>query len=259
MSGILWDELVFGPIRSRRLGNSLGVNLLPGSKKICTFNCVYCECGWGEEIENKDDKLPKLEKIIPALEKRLIELKEQKFDLNSITFAGNGEPSLHPEFVEIINNVLQLRDIHAPQAKVTCLSNSTMIHKVGIREALMKIDNPWMKLDAGSDLMYRRINKVFKNLSLSEIVENLIKMKGNLSIQTLLLRGEMDGEIIDNTSEKEVEVWIEHLKKIKPRSVILYPIDRETPLSKLEKISDEELEKIADKVRKVGINTVVYS
>lgn len=259
MSGILWDDLVFGPIKSRRLGSSLGVNLLPGNNKICTFNCVYCECGWGDSPKQLILNFHKKEDILVALENKLKELKSSQFILNSITFAGNGEPTMHPDFSDIVDEVIQLRNRYFPETIITCLSNSTMIGNELVRNALLKLDNPWMKLDAGSQKMFQLINQSFDKILVKDVVENLQKMSGQISIQTLMLRGLIDGEKIDNTQGQELDLWISHIEKIKPIRVILYPIDRETPLSKIEKISKDELESIANKVRKKGIETLVFS
>lgn len=258
MSGILFDALVFGPIKSRRLGNSLGVNLLPGDDKVCTFNCVYCECGWGKKPLGTERDFNDTNLVLQTLEKKLQNLKSENFPLNSITFAGNGEPTLHPNFPFIVDRVLELRDKYFPQTIITCLSNSSTLEYEKIRLALMKLDNPWMKLDAGSQEMFSLINQDFLNLKIENIVENLQKMNGQLSIQTLFLRGSYNGKIIDNTSEKEINLWLEHLKKINPQKVIIYPIDRATPLSGLEKIEAEELENIANQIRKAGFKAEMY-
>lgn len=258
MSGILFDALVFGPIKSRRLGNSLGLNLLPGDDKVCTFNCVYCECGWGKKPLGTERDFNDTSLVLQALEKRLQDLKSENFPLNSITFAGNGEPTLHPDFPFIVDRVLELRDQYFPKTIITCLSNSSTLENEKIRLALMRLDNPWMKLDAGSQEMFSLINQDFQDLKIENIVENLQKMNGQLSIQTLFLRGFYKGEKIDNTSEKEIGLWLEHLKKINPQKVIIYPIDRATPLSGLEKIDSEELENIANQIRKAGFKAEMY-
>ena len=258
MTGILYDASVFGPIKSRRLGNSLGVNLLPGNNKVCTFNCVYCECGWGKKPLGTKGDFNDTTLVLQALEKKLQDLKSENFPLNSITFAGNGEPTLHPDFPYIVDRVLELRDKYFPQTIITCLSNSSTLEDEKIRLALMKLDNPWMKLDAGSQKMFSLINQDFQNLKIENIVENLQKMNGQLSIQTLFLRGFYNGEKIDNTSEKEINLWLKHLKKINPKKVIIYPIDRATPLSGLEKIEAEELETIVNQIRSAGFKAEMY-
>ncbi len=258
MSGILWHEIVFGPIKSRRLGNSLGVNLLPGKLKICTFNCIYCECGWGDEIEGVEQKVFSHHDIITQLEIRLKELKSQSAPIDSITFAGNGEPTMHPQFAEIVDDLVRLRDEYYPDAKTSCLSNSTMTFDPKIRTSLMKLDNVLMKLDAGTQKVFDSINMPFKPILIDDVIANLILFKGNLSIQTLFLTGEYKGEIIDNTTDKEVSIWLDHLVKIKPKRVVIYPIDRETPAINLQKIGPEKLNEIADKVKALGIPCEVF-
>jgi wyosine [tRNA(Phe)-imidazoG37] synthetase (radical SAM superfamily) len=258
MSGILWDALVFGPIKSRRLGNSLGVNLLPGNDKICTFNCVYCECGWGENPLGIKEDFNKADLVLQALENKLQSLKSENFPLNSITFAGNGEPTLHPDFPNIVDRVIQLRNRYFPNSIITCLSNSTTVGNEDVRNALMKLDNPWMKLDAGSQQMFSLINQDFQDLKIDDIVNHLAIMKGKLSIQTLFLRGVFEGQRIDNTTKEEMGLWLSHLAKIKPQKVIIYPIDRATPLLGLEKIEADELEQLASKIREAGFITEVY-
>jgi len=258
MSGILWNEIVFGPIKSRRLGSSLGINLLPEKLKICSFNCVYCECGWGENVDNITDSIYSHSQIITAFEERLKELKTQNIHIDSFTFAGNGEPTMHPEFSIIVNDIVRLRDKYYPNTITTCLSNSTFCGNAEIRDSLLKLDNPLMKLDAGTQEMYDRINRPFKKIKLDEIVDNLIKFEGKLSIQTLFLRGEYNGFAIDNTTDEEIKMWLEKIVKINPKKVLLYPIERATPAHNLQKISAAELELIAQKVRILGFETLVY-
>lgn len=258
MSGILWQDMVFGPIKSRRLGNSLGLNLLPGKLKICTFNCIYCECGWGDDIDGVEQKVFPHHDIIELLEMRLKELKAKNAPIDSITFAGNGEPTMHPQFAEIVDDLVRLRDEYYPYAKTSCLSNSTMTFEPKVRTALMKLDNVLMKLDAGTQKSFDIINLPFKPISIDDVIANLMLFKGNLSIQTLFLTGEHDGEIIDNTTDEEVSLWLDHLAKIHPKRVVIYPIDRETPAVHLHKIGPEKLNEIADKVRALGIPCEVF-
>jgi wyosine [tRNA(Phe)-imidazoG37] synthetase (radical SAM superfamily) len=259
MSGILWNEIVFGPIKSRRLGSSLGVNLLPGKLKICTFNCVYCECGWGKEIIDIAANVYTHNDIISTLETRLKELVKEQKSIDSITFAGNGEPTMYPEFSEIVNDVINLRDKYFPEAKTTCLSNSTIAFNPKVRAALLKLDNVMMKLDAGSQEMFNTINRPFQPISIEEIVTNLTEFNGKLIIQSLFLKGDLNGEIIDNASPKELDLWLGKIAVIKPKKVIIYPIDRETPASNLQKLSVEEMNYIASRVESLGIPCEVYS
>ena len=255
---MLFEEIIFGPLNSRRLGVSLGINVLPIQSKYCTFDCIYCECGWTHSDQKTRSKLFSREQIKSAMEKRFPEILQQGIVPDSITFAGNGEPTIHNAFAGIIDDVIEMRDKFFPQAKIAVLSNASLIHKPHVKEALLKIEDCILKLDAGSEEMFHRINRPVGTSKLSEIVDGLITFKGKLIIQTLFLRGTYNGEIIDNTSEAEIDLWLGHLKKIMPQSVMIYCIDRATPARDLEKLSVEEMEKIADKVRALGIKTEVY-
>ena len=258
MSGILFDKIVFGPIHSRRLGRSLGINLLPETEKVCSMNCIYCECGWGK-ADAIQHKLLSANEIIPVLTKRFEQMHHNKIQIDSITYSGNGEPTIHPQFAEITQAIIALRNTYFPQTIITCLSNSTQLHRNDVLEALKSIDNPLMKLDAGTQSMYEQINLPFSTIKLDDICKNLQKFEEKLVIQTLFLRGKLDNNlIVDNTSNKEVEAWLERLNDIRPYKVILYPIDRETPAKCLEKIDKNTLNKIAEKVQSLGIETETY-
>ncbi|MDR0364042.1 MAG: radical SAM protein [Bacteroidales bacterium] len=254
---MLFDKTVFGPIRSRRFGASLGMNLIPAAKKICTFDCVYCECGWTDKPES--DSFPTRKDVREALETKLHEMLQRDEKMDTITFAGNGEPTLHPDFSEIIDDTITLRNQFFPNAAITVLSNSTMLDKESVFEALKRVDNNTMKLDAGTEIMYRRINRCYiKKQTLEHITENLMRFEGNLIVQTLFLRGSYDREKIDNTTKEEVNAWAERIQRIAPRKVLLYPIDRATPAEDLEYTPKTELEKIAQKIEALGIKTAIY-
>ena len=254
----LFHDVVFGPVKSRRLGVSLGINLLPADTKYCTFNCMYCECGWTHEKIREDKKLPTREQVREKLEERLASMKETGKHPDAITFAGNGEPTIHPQFPEILEDTIELRDIYFPDTSVSVLSNASTLNKPAIFSALRKTGNSILKLDAGTEKMFRLINGPRSAITLHAIIEKLKEFQGELIIQTLFLRGTLDGKKIDNTVEPEISRWLEHIRKINPKYVMIYPIDRETPLATLEKISFEELGKIADRVEKMGIKTQVY-
>jgi wyosine [tRNA(Phe)-imidazoG37] synthetase (radical SAM superfamily) len=253
----LFNSIIFGPVKSRRLGTSLGINLLPTHIKFCTFNCIYCECGWTEASDIEKAKFYPAEKIDIELDKKLVELKEAHVTLDSITFAGNGEPTTHPEFPQIIENTIRSRDEFAPNARISVLSNSTMISNIKVREALMKVNNI-MKLDAGSEEVFRTINNPKTHITLNEIVENLKKFEGKLTIQSMFVRGEIGNKIIDNTLPEELEKWMQYLKIINPREVMIYSLDRRPPMAKLEKITETELMNIAKKVRQLNLEVSVY-
>lgn len=256
---MLFEDIIFGPIKSRRLGTSLGVNVLPIEKKYCNFNCVYCECGWNEISSQEKVSLNKKQEILKALEEKLISLEKENIELDSITFAGNGEPTIHPEFKEIVEGVVALRNKFCTKAKITVLSNATNLLKENVFSALQKVDNPILKLDAGREEMFYNISKADSHvIDFEKVKERLIAFGEKAIIQTLLIRGENEGKRIDNTSDEEFEAWLEIIKEINPRYVMLYPIDRVTPESKLEKLSKQEIELFAERVRAIGIEAKAY-
>lgn len=258
MAGILFDEIVFGPVRSRRFGVSLGMNLLPLNQKLCSYDCIYCECGLtGHEKGHRPDLYP-VSQITESLKERLIYLKSEGVFPDNITFAGNGEPTLHPGFPEIIDNTVELRDQYFPEAKITVLSNATMLNRDKVKQALLKIDNNVLKLDAGTEDTFQSINRPLNKITLNEVVQQLLAFKGNLTVQTLFLRGEVNGKTIDNTVESEIQAWLLLLERIRPRLVMLYPIDRRTPFASLEKISELELNRLAERVEELGLKAEVF-
>ena len=248
MATFLFDNIIFGPIKSRRLGNSLGINLLPLNNKFCSFNCIYCECGWTNTFIIDSNKLVSADQVAKMLENKLKSIIEANGSIDTITFAGNGEPTLHPEFSKIIDNTIISRNKYFPLAKISVLTNSSMLKKADVNSSLMKIDNALLKLDAGNEIMFNKINGPKGNLNFNQICTDIINFKGRKIIQTMFLKGEIDGQIIDNTTEEEINSWIELLKKINPDEIMIYPVDRDTPASNLIKISKEELDKIAEKI-----------
>jgi len=252
---ILYDNLIFGPIRSRRLGLSLGINLLPVDCKLCSFNCIYCECGWtlgGQKPRFNDKKA-----VLEMLEAVLSEMVEAGTPPDVLTFAGNGEPTMHPDFEEIVDGVVALRDRLAPSAKVSVLTNATMLHRESVRRALGRVDNPILKLDSAFDATAQLIDKPLGNYSIREVVEQMKLFKGECIVQTMFLRGEFEGQRVDNTTPEEVEAWLRLVEEIAPRSVMVYTIDRDTPAPNLEKVPVEELRAIAERVRALGIECSV--
>lgn len=259
MSGFLFSEMVFGPVRSRRLGNSLGINLLPATKKVCTFDCVYCECGWTLDDDEIQNRLPSRHDLAEALESKLINLQVHQNIPDSITFAGNGEPTIHPDFPEIIEDTVALRDKFFPATEITVLSNSSTLHKQEILQALKMVDNNVLKLDAGLESTFQLINRPrSSDLTLFRIVNNLRKFGKKVIIQTLFLTGEIDGKRVDNTTTAEVHAWLGHIRQIKPRYVMLYSIDRPTPASGLQIVPRETLMNIAEKLKQYRIKYSIY-
>lgn len=252
---MLFNEIVYGPIHSRRLGCSLGINLMPLDGKICTFNCVYCECGFNTEGHYQ---LPTRKEVAQAMEEKLLQLQKDGVTPDVFTFSGNGEPTMHPDFEGIIDDTVSLRNRFFPQAKISVLSNSTRLVNESVVNALMKADNRILKLDSAFDSTMRQIDQpVNPAFNVADLVERLCAFKGDLIVQTIFLRGEHNGQRIDNTTEEEVAAWIECVKKIAPKQVMIYAIDRATPVKTLEKVSREELETIAERVRALGFQVSV--
>lgn len=258
MAGFLFHDIIFGPVRSRRLGLSLGINLLPTHRKYCSFNCIYCECGWTPPPPDNPLDFPEREQVRAFLEQKLRGMAEEDYLPDAITFAGNGEPTLHPEFGGIVDDTITLRNRYAPLAKVTVLSNSSMIHDPDVFGALLKIDNNILKLDAGSERIFRLMNNPVVPVSFYDLIMNLKKFGGKMIIQSLFLRGTCKGEPVDNTDEAEVTEWVDIIGEIRPSMVMIYPIARATPVHTLEKVPESELEAIADRVRSLGIEAKVY-
>ncbi len=257
MGTFLFEDIIFGPVKSRRLGVSLGVNLLPENYKYCTYDCLYCECGWTLD-KNTKLKLHNREEIRQALEDTLIEMKKSSQKPDNITFAGNGEPTIHPDFAHIIDDTIVLRDKYFPNAKISVLSNATQIHKQSVINALNKVDQNILKLDTAIDKTYQLINRPKAKLNVATLVERMKVFNGNLFIQTLFIKGNYKGEYFDNTTDYEVDKWIELLQQIKPKSVMIYPIARDTPHSDLEKIDSLCLDAIGERLKKAGFDTQVY-
>ena len=258
MSTFLFNEIVFGPVKSRRLGVSLGINLLPIAKKICNFNCIYCECGLTDEANQLVDNLPSRKEVYDELEKRLLVMKEKKQNPDVITFAGNGEPTLHPEFPEIIGGTIELRNNIFPNAKIAVLSNATTIQNPKIKNALLTVDQNILKFDSACDNTIDIHNKPNRKICASELINDLKSFNGKLIVQTLFLRGISGCKKIDNTSIEELDEWMKAINVIRPSEVMIYTISRDTPDgSKLEKVSLYELNSIAQMINKLGIKTQV--
>jgi wyosine [tRNA(Phe)-imidazoG37] synthetase (radical SAM superfamily) len=260
MPTFLFDRIIFGPVKSRRLGVSLGINLLPANRKVCNFNCIYCECGWTLETSKEKSSLPKRDEIYKALNQKLSEMKAKNTPPDVITFAGNGEPTLHPDFPEIVDDCIELRNKYFPDARIAVLSNSTTITIPSVRDALLKVDQNILKLDSGFDLTVRVHNQPKVNVKVVELIGNLKRFKGQLIIQTLFLRGSYNGRSVDNTTPEEIETWLQAIEMIKPYEVMIYTISRDTPDGgRLEKVPLAELKRIAQMVNRLGIKTSVSS
>ena len=257
---MLFGEIAYGPIHSRRLGTSLGMEIMPLEHKLCTFDCVYCECGWNERVDHP--RLPAREEVRQALEPRLNQIVNGTCPtgpgLDVITFSGNGQPTLHPDFLGIIRDTCALRDRYCPSAKVSVLSNSTQLGRQDVVQALRLCDNRILKLDAGTDEMMRRIDRpVNSGLTVEKIIEWLSVFNGDFTLQTCFLRGSHDGEVIDNTTPEELAAWYRAVAQLRPKQVMIYVIDRKTPEEHLEKISREEMERIAMPLINKGYDVII--
>lgn len=253
MSTIIYPSPIFGPVHSRRLGVSLGINLMPADGKICTFDCIYCECGFNAD-HRPTLKRPTREEVSTALEARLRRMKDEGVLPDVLTFAGNGEPTLNPKFPEIVDDVIRLRDRLCPEAKISVLSNSTQIHRPEVRQALLRTDNPIMKLDTVQADYIRLVDRPQGHYDVERIIEHLAEMSPKVIIQTMFMKGP---EAMDNTEETYVGPWLEALQRIRPRQVMVYTLDRETPVQGLEKASPQRLDEIADRVRAIGLDCMV--
>ena len=252
MSTIIYPSPIFGPVHSRRLGISLGINLLPADGKICSFNCIYCECGLNE-THRPSLPMPTREEVALKLEEKLKSMVAEGQLPDVLTFAGNGEPTCHPHFAEIIDDVILLRNQYCPKAKVSVLSNSTMIHHAKVHDALMKVDNNILKLDTIAPQYINKVDQPVGKYDVNLIINRLKAFNGHVIIQTMFMRGECKGESVDNTGEEFVAPWLEAVKQIAPQQVMIYTIDRETPVQGLQKATHEQLDAIRDRVIAQGI------
>lgn len=257
MQTVLFHSTIFGPIHSRRLGISLGVNLMPNDGKICSFDCIYCEAGYNAQGQGTTG-LPTHTTVKRQLREKLKQMKEAGEGLDVITFSGNGEPTLHPQFKEAVHDVIVLRDQYFPNARVSVLSNATMASNPNVKKALLAVDNNILKLDSAIPSTMRLINQPKSpNIIPAGIIEDLAEYGGKCIVQTMMLRGEHNGKHIDNTTDAEVEALIDAYKTIKPQEVMIYSIDRKTPEEHLEKVSREELEAIGRRIETAGIKVQV--
>lgn len=253
MSTVIYPSPIFGPVHSRRLGISLGINLMPADGKVCTFDCIYCECGFNADHRPRL-KRPTREEVAAALERKLKEMQADGQLPDVLTFAGNGEPTAHPQFAGIIDDTIRLRNTYCPEAKVSVLSNATMAMRPEVHKALERVDNNILKLDTVSQEYINKVNRpTYPIYDVREIIETIRSFNGHAIVQTMFMRGTMDGQDVDNTGEEYVAPWLETIKYIAPRQVMIYTIDRETPDHDLKKASSETLNAIRDRVMAMGI------
>ena len=252
MSTVIYPSPIFGPVHSRRLGISLGINLLPADGKVCSFDCIYCECGFNAD-HRPTLPMPTRELIAQKLEEKLQQMTTDGQLPDVLTFAGNGEPTCHPHFPEIIDDTIRLRNQYCPKAKVSVLSNSTMIHRQQVHDALMRVDNNILKLDTVNMIYINKVDRPNGIYDVQTIIDRMKAFNGHIIIQTMFMRGDYNGESVDNTGEAFVAPWLEAVKAIKPQQVMVYTIDRETPAQGLLKASHEQLDNIRDRVIAMGI------
>ena len=252
MSTIIYPSPIFGPIHSRRLGISLGINLMPADGKLCSFDCIYCECGFNADHRSTLPR-PTRDEVAAKLEQTLQRMTAEGQLPDVVTFAGNGEPTCHPHFAEIIGDTIRLRNQYCPQAKVCVLSNSTMIHRQSVHDALMLVDDNILKLDTVNPQYINKVDRPNGHYDVQTIIDRMKAFNGHIIIQTMFMRGQYQGESVDNTSEQYVAPWLDVVKQINPQQVMVYTIDRETPAHGLEKASREQLDAIRDRVIAAGI------
>lgn len=256
MNPDIFKTNIVGPIRSRRLGISLGVNLLPIDGKVCSFDCLYCECGYN--ADHRGGKMPDADVVVRQLEEKLTEMNAAGDSLDVITFAGNGEPTLHPRFAEVIDKTIELRDRYFPNAKVSVLSNATRQTDEKVHAALLKVDNNILKLDSAFDETVRKIDRPqYKQYNVRDIVEGMKSFDGKVIVQTMFVRGEHDGESFDNTTQEEVTAWCDLMREIRPQQIMVYSLDRPTPEKALVKISKEEMFALVKPLIDEGFNVSI--
>ena len=252
MSTVIYPSPIFGPIHSRRLGISLGINLMPSDGKVCSFDCIYCECGFNSDRRPTLPR-PTRQEVAQKLEATLQQMLADGQLPDVLTFAGNGEPTCHPHFAEIIDDTIRLRDQYCPRAKVCVLSNSTMIHRPQVHDALMRVDDNILKLDTIDPIYINKVDRPTGSYDVQQLIEHMKAFNGHLIIQTMFMRGEYRGESVDNTGEEFVGPWLDVVKALRPQQVMVYTIDRETPAQGLLKATHEQLDAIRDRVIQAGI------
>lgn len=255
---VLYPSPIFGPVHSRRLGVSLGINLLPADGKMCSFDCVYCECGLNNDFR-PHAPMPTREAVREGLKQKLEELAAQGVTPNVLTFAGNGEPTLHPRFAEIIDDTLALRDQYFPQAKVSVLSNATRIGRKSVFDALCKVDNNILKLDTVNPAYIRLVDCPNGRYDVQKVMERLKAFGGRCMIQTMFLKGQVGGKDVNNTGDEYVMPWLQAVEAIRPSLTMIYTIDRQTPYQSLEKATPDELDRIGKLLEAHHLNhTISY-
>ena len=252
----IFSTNIVGPIHSRRLGISLGVNLLPKDGKVCSFDCLYCECGWN--ADHRGGHLPDADEVMHELETKLQTMHAAGEALDVITFAGNGEPTLHPDFPRVIERTLQLRDQYYPEVKVSELSNATQIGKEAVRAALLRVDNNILKIDGAFDETIRLIDQpADSHYTVRQVIEWMKTFQGQLIVQTMFVRGEHNGQRVDNTTSQEVAAWCDLMREVRPHQIMVYSLDRPTPEPDLTKVSKEEMAQLVAPLVAEGFQVMI--
>jgi wyosine [tRNA(Phe)-imidazoG37] synthetase (radical SAM superfamily) len=257
MPTFLFDDFVFGPIKSRRLGSSLGINLLSVNQKVCNFDCIYCECGETKPLTKEKSVFVAKKELFELLTAKLIQCRQENTPIDTITFAGNGEPTLHPHFFAIVQNVIELRNTYFPKAAIAVLTNGYSLDKKRVEEALTLVDKAIVKLDAGEDHLLKLVDRPKGNLSLNRLIKNIQRFPGNLIIQSMFLKGLVGDIAFDNSTGRAINQWLIKIERLHPSEVMLYSLDRDTPIKSLELIPKVTLERIAKRVRLLGIKALV--
>ena len=252
MATIIYPAPIFGPIHSRRLGISLGINLMPADGKVCTFDCIYCECGFNADRRPKLRR-PTREEVSNALEAQLKKMNSEGQLPDVLTFAGNGEPTAHPDFLNIIRDTVELRNRYCPEAKVSVLSNATLITRPLVFEALKLVDNNILKLDTVNPDYIHRVNRPTGHYDVRILIDKMKEFRGHVIVQTMFMHGSIDGLDAGNVKEDFISPWLEAIKEIHPQQVMIYTIDRETPDHDLRKATHEELDSIVKRIEALGI------
>ncbi|MBR5735821.1 MAG: radical SAM protein [Bacteroidales bacterium] len=259
MATFLWSDIVFGPIHSRRVGTSLGINLLPVCGKLCTFDCIYCECGSMDSgAPKKDRRMPSYEQVAEAMSSRFKELFDQGVKVDSISFTGNGEPTLNKDFPAIVDKTVELRDKYFPAAVISVFSNSTTLDRPGVFDALMKVDNRIMKVDCSDIQILKDVNRPAGRFSLEKVLENLERFKGDFILQTMFFKGVVEGREIDLTAPELVAGWLDIVRRLRPYRIMAYSLDRDTPVDGLVKIGRERLQEITAPLRDEGFDVEIF-